>query len=108
MVIAKNDNGVLLNPLAPLGDQTPVVSPAFNASLAQKEADSKRRASTSRANTASRNATSRANTDARISAGGKGGKPAGKKPSTPQVGEVRNGYRYRGGDPGQKSSWTKA
>lgn len=78
--VAVNDNNVLLNPLAPLGEQTPVVSPAFNASLAQKEADSKRRAATSRANTASRNATSRANTGARIAAGGKGGgKPTGGK-----------------------------
>ena len=111
--VADVDSNVMLNPYAPLGEQAPVVSPAFTASLGQKEADSKRRASTSRANTASRNATSRANTDARIAAGGKGGKPTGgksdgKKPSAPQVGEVRNGYRYRGGDPGQKSSWTKA
>lgn len=61
VVIAKNDNGVLLNPLAPLGDQVPVVSPAFSASLAQKESDSKRRAQTSRTNAAAR--------------GGGGGKP---------------------------------
>ena len=52
VVIAKNDNGVLLNPLAPLGEQVPVVSPAFTASLAQKEADSKRRAQKSRTNAA--------------------------------------------------------
>lgn len=78
--VADVDSNVMLNPYAPLGEQTPVVSPAFNASLAQKEADSKRRAATSRANTASRNATSRANTDARIAAGGKGGgKPTGGK-----------------------------
>ena len=78
--VAVNDNNVLLNPLAPLGDQVPVVSPAFTASLAQKETDSKRKASTSRANTESRNATSRANTGARIAAGGKGGgKPTGGK-----------------------------
>ena len=59
--VAVNDNNVLLNPLAPLGDQVPVVSPAFNASLAQKESDSKRRAQTSRTNAAAR--------------GGTGGKP---------------------------------
>lgn len=77
--VADVDSNVMLNPYAPLGDQAPVVSPAFTASLAQKEADSKRRASTSRANTESRNATSRANTGARISAGGKGGRSAGSK-----------------------------
>lgn len=71
--VADVDSNVMLNPYAPLGEQTPVVSPAFSASLAQKEADSQRKAATSRANTASRNATSRANTGARIAAGGKGG-----------------------------------
>lgn len=71
--VADVDSNVMLNPYAPLGEQVPVVSPAFTASLAQKESDSKRKASTSRANTESRNATSRANTGARIAAGGKGG-----------------------------------
>lgn len=78
--VADVDSNVMLNPYAPLGEQTPVVSPAFTASLAQREADSKRKAATSRANTESRNATSRANTGARIAAGGKGGgKPTGGK-----------------------------
>lgn len=78
--VADVDSNVMLNPYAPLGDQVPVVSPALTATLGQREADSQRRAATSRANTASRNATSRANTGARIAAGGKGsGKPTGGK-----------------------------
>lgn len=71
--VADVDSNVMLNPYAPLGEQVPVVSPALTATLGQREADSKRKAATSRANTASRNATSRANTGARIAAGGKGG-----------------------------------
>lgn len=79
--VADVDSNVLLNPYAPLGDQVPVVSPALTATLGQREADSKRKAATSRANTASRNATSRANTDARIAAGGKVGGKGGSKPA---------------------------
>ena len=31
----------------------------------------------------------------------------GRRPQPPSVGEVRNGYRYLGGEPGDRNSWEK-
>ena len=42
-----------------------------------------------------------------ITAMGWGEQPQSQRPAPPRIGEVRRGYRYKGGDPAQQSSWVK-